>query len=241
MAICSISQKERDSLYQMVYRDFYEAFSNNTPINPETYMKDIVGLISKNADDQLVTEAYTQILPSIISQAAFINNNVTMHLIKTGFNINFVTDKMLEFEDYSKVQAYLGTGETAEKVEEVEVKAAIEKSTSGELPAGNALELATSFNYIVDSLFSTTGVQNLTNASTKLEDRVPDPAKAFYYDFILHITNNAKDKDYGYHLTAIPRGALQTLVKKNDIYDTTAYSRADNLLLAVTDASGNIL
>jgi hypothetical protein len=241
MAICSISQKERDSLYQMVYRDFYEAFLNNTPINPETYMRNLVDLISKNTEDPLVTEAYTQIIPSIVSQAAFINNNVTMHLLKTGFNVNFVTEKMIEFEDYAKVQAYLGTGQAAEDIAEAEVKSSIEQSTSGELPAGNKLELATSFNYIVDSLFSTTGLQNLVNAGTKLEDRVADPAKAFYYDFILHITNNAKDNNFGYHLTAIPRGALQTQVKKNDIYDTTAYSRADNLLLTVTDAGGNVL
>ena len=241
MAICSISQEERDSFYQMVYRDLYDAFTAKEPVDVEKYMRDTLDLISKNVTDPLVTEAYAQILPGIISQAAFINNNVTMHLIKNGFNLNYITDKMLEFEDYSKVQAYLGTGEAIENIQEAEVKSSLEQSTSGNLPAGDKLELATSFNYIVDSLFSTTGMQNLVNASTKVGDRVPDPAKQFYYDFILHITNKAEDNDYGYSLTAISRGALETLVNSDHIYDKTAYSRADNLMLAVTDESGNIL
>jgi len=241
MAICSISQEERDSFYQMVYRDLYDAFTAKEPVDVEKYMRDTLDLISKNVTDPLVTEAYAQILPGIISQAAFINNNVTMHLIKNGFNLNYITDKMLEFEDYSKVQAYLGTGEAIENIQEAEVKSSLQQSTSGNLPAGDKLELATSFNYIVDSLFSTTGMQNLVNASTKVGDRVPDPAKQFYYDFIPHITNKAEDNDYGYSLTAIPRGALETLVNSDHIYDKTAYSRADNLMFAVTDESGNIL
>ena len=241
MAICSISQEERDSFYQMVYRDLYDAFISKEPVNVEKYMRDTLDLISKNVTDPLVTEAYAQILPGIISQAAFINNNVTMHLIKNGFNLNFVTDKMLEFEDYSKVQAYLGTGQAIENAQEAEVKGSLEESTKGNLPAGDKLELATSFNYIVDSLFSTTGMQNLVDAGTKVADRVPDPAKQFYFDFILHITNKAEDNDYGYHLTAIPRGAFETLVNKDHIYEKTSTSRADNLLFAVTDEDGNIL
>jgi len=241
MAICSISNEERDSLYQMVYNNFYKASLENKPVDVESYMKELIALISKSANDPLVTEAYTQILPGILSQAAFINNNVTMHLLKNKFDMNFITDKMIAFEDYTKVQSYLGTGKAAQDVIEEEVKSAIEQSNKGELPAGGKLELATAFNYIVDSIFSTTGVQNLVNASTNLGDRVPDPAKQFYYDFILHITNNAQDNDFGYHLTAMPRGGLQTLVNKNDLYDTTANSRADNLVLAVTDENGDII
>ena len=241
MAICSISKEERDSLYQMVYNNFYKASLENKPIDVESYMKELIALISKSANDPLVTEAYTQILPGILSQAAFINNNVTMHLLKNKFDMNFITDKMIAFEDYAKVQAYLGTGKAAQDAVGEEVKSAIEQSNKGELPAGGKLELATAFNYIVDSIFSTTGVQNLVNASTNLADRVPDPAKQFYYDFILHITNNVQDNDFGYHLTAMPRGGLQSLVNKNDLYDTTANSRADNLVLAVTDENGDII
>ena len=241
MAICSISQEEASVLYQMVFGDFHDAFTNNKPINVETYMRDLINLVKGDSKEDLVAEAYAQILPGIIMQAFTIDSNVTMHLLKNGFKLDYVSAKMLEFEDYAKVQAYLGTGQAAQDMANAEVKNAIEESTKGNVAPSKELELATSFNYKVDSIFSTTGLQNLINASTNINDRVPDPAKQFYYDFILHITNNAKDNDYGYNLTAIPRGAFETLVNKDHIYEKTSTSRADNLLLAVTDETGNIL
>lgn len=241
MAICSISKEERDSLYQMVYNNFYKASMENKPIDVESYMKELVDLISKNAKDQLVTEAYTQILPGIISQAAFINNNVTMHLIKNGFNLNFVTDKMMEFENYDKVQAYLGTGQAAEEVAQEEVKNSLEQSVSGDLPESKEPELPAQFTDIVESIFSTTGMQNLIEGSVKLTDNIPDPAKQFYYDFILHITNNAKDNDFGYNITAVPLRALEELGDQY-IYDKPDYTRpAASLMLAVTNEYGDIL
>jgi hypothetical protein len=239
MAICSISNKERDSLYQMVYNNFYKASLENKPVDVESYMKELIDLISKSANDPLVTEAYTQILPGILSQAAFINNNVTMHLIKNGFNLNYVTDKMLAFEDYAKVQEFLGTGQAAEDIAEEEVKDALEQSVSGDLPESK--ELPGQFTDIVESIFSTTGMQNLIDASTKLTDRRADPAKQFYYDFILHITNNAKDNDFGYNITAVPLRALEELGDEY-IYDKPDYKRpATSLMLAVTNEYGDNL
>ena len=241
MAICSISKEERDSLYQMVYNNFYKASMENKPVDVESYMKELVDLISKNANDPLVTEAYTQILPGIISQAAFINNNVTMHLIKNGFNLNFVTDKMMEFENYDKVQAYLGTGQAAEDVIQEEVKDSLEQSVGGDLPESKESELPAQFTDIVESIFSTTGMQNLIDGSTKLTDNIADPAKQFYYDFILHITNNAKDNDFGYNITAVPLRALEELGDQY-IYDKPDYTRpAASLMLAVTNEYGDIL
>lgn len=241
MAICSISNEERDSLYQMVYNNFYKASLENKVVDVESYMKELIDLISKNANDPLVTEAYTQILPGILSQAAFINNNVTMHLIKNGFNLNYVTDKMLAFEDYAKVQEFLGTGQAAEDVAQEEVKDSLEQSVSGELPESKDVELPGQFTDVVESIFSTTGMQNLIDASTKLTDNIADPTKQFYYDFILHITNNAKGNDFGYNITAVP---LRTLEELGDqyIYDKPDYKRpATSLMLAVTNEYGDIL
>ena len=241
MAICSISNEERDSLYQMVYNNFYKASLENKVVDVESYMKELIDLISKNANDPLVTEAYTQILPGILSQAAFINNNVTMHLIKNGFNLKYVTDKMLAFEDYAKVQEFLGTGQAAEDVAQEEVKDSLEQSVSGELPESKESELPAQFTDVVESIFSTTGMQNLIDASTKLTDNIADPTKQFYYDFILHITNNAKGNDFGYNITAVP---LRTLEELGDqyIYDKPDYKRpATSLMLAVTNEYGDIL
>ena len=47
MAICSISNEERDSLYQMVYNNFYKASLENKAVDVESYMKELIDLISK--------------------------------------------------------------------------------------------------------------------------------------------------------------------------------------------------
>jgi len=103
---CSISQKETEALYQLVFGDFYDALTNKEPINVENYMREVIDLVKGDTEDDLVAEAYAQILPGIIMQAASIDPNVLGHLAGNPNFFSYVATKLNDFKDFGKVQEY---------------------------------------------------------------------------------------------------------------------------------------
>ena len=246
--ICSISKEETESLYQLVFGDFYDALTNKESINIETYMRDVLDLVKGDTEDDLVTEAYAQILPGIIMQAASIDSNVLGHLATNPNFFSYVATKLNDFKDFEKVQEYLGTGQKSQDDAEQAANAALAATKNGALPPDEKGELVTQFNYLIDTMFATGGFQNLINATTKMEDHIPNPDKAFYYNFIKFALDNASsDNEFEFHLTAMPLKAIRKMDPKNEkgfIYNLGArdfISKDDTLILTITDRNGKIL
>ena len=246
--ICSISQEETETLYQLVFGDFYDALTNKEPINVETYMRDILDLVKGDTEDDLVAEAYAQILPGIIMQAASIDANVLGHLAVNPNFFSYVATKLNDFKDFAKVQEYVGTGQKSQDDAEAAAEAALKATKDGSLVPDEKGELITQFNYLIDTMFATGGFQNLLNPTTSMEDHIPNPAKAFYYNFIKFALDSAgSDNEFAFNLTAMPLKAIRKMDPKNEkgfIYNLGAkefLSKDDTLILTITDRNGKIL
>lgn len=246
--ICSISQEETETLYQLVFGDFYDALTNKEPINVENYMREVIDLVKGDTQDDLVAEAYAQILPGIIMQAASIDPNVLGHLAGNPNFFSYVATKLNDFKDFGKVQEYLGTGQKSQDDADEASDASLKATKDGSLPPDDKGELITQFNYLIDTMFATGGFQNLINATTSMNDHIPNPAKAFYYNFIKFALDSAgSDNEFAFHLTAMPLKAIRKMDPKNEkefIYNLGAkefFSKDDTLILTITDKSGKIL
>jgi hypothetical protein len=255
--ICSISEEEVNDLLSVVYGDFYDAYKagtplsvNGEPVSIESYMRNFVAENFRSVlDNDLEVEAFTQILPGIMAQAATIKNDVMQHLFATNFDIGAVAKLSNEFKDHAKVQEFLGTGVKAAEDAEEAAEEGLKKSKKGNTLIVQKEEIINQFSYITDSMYSTTGLQNLIDSSTKLEDHLPDPKKDFYYNFLKFALDNASsDNKFSYSITAVPIKAIKDMDptgSKKYIYTPKVADlkqlRGDLLVLAVTDTFGNIL
>lgn len=255
--ICSISEDEVNGLFDLVYGDFFDAYKAGTPItidgNPATveqYIRNFVANeLKPNLDSDLEVEAFTQILPGVMAKAYTIKTEVMQYLFSTPFQIGDLAKFSTEFQSHEAVQDFLGTGKkTAENLKNA-ADESLKQSKRGNTLIVQKEDIINQFSYITDSMYSTTGLQNKIDATTLLEDHIPDPNKSFYYDFLkFALDNSSSDNQFSYAITAVPIKAIKDLDptgSKKYIYVPKVANirdiRNDLLVLAVTDKLGNIL